>query len=68
MKSSHELAKRLLEMPDCEITILDGFNGGGNPRTINLGPRLTNIDEYNYDTDDIETKRGNIIVMGYGFY
>jgi hypothetical protein len=35
---AHELAKTLLAGPDKDIMILDGFNGGGIPRTINLGP------------------------------
>lgn len=26
---SHELANKLLKMPNYEVAILDGFNGGG---------------------------------------
>ena len=67
---AHELAKRLLEMPNHEITILDGFNGGGDPRSINLGPIKRDLNEphMNYDTDDIETQTGEIIVLGFGCY
>ena len=36
-----ELIERLKEYDgETEITILDGFNGGGKPRTINFGPVL----------------------------
>ena len=52
---------------ELEITILDGFNGGGEPRTINLITKR-NIEQCRHDTDDIETKSGDILVMGYGFY
>ena len=31
--------------PEMEAMILDGFNGGGTPRTINLGPSLRKITE-----------------------
>ena len=67
---AHTLAKLLLNMPDHEVTILDGFNGGGDPRTINLGPSVRNLNETNvkYDTDDIETQNGDIIALGYGCY
>jgi hypothetical protein len=60
-----------------EITILDGFNGGGIPRTINFGPilfdpqdkeRTFNGDEMQ-DYSDLDTPSGQkIIVMGYGSY
>jgi len=34
-----ELIKQLSKFsPDLEVVILDGFNGGGQPRQINLGP------------------------------
>ncbi len=32
---------------DLEISSLDGFNGGGVPRIINLKPRALNIDNPN---------------------
>lgn len=59
---------------DPEICILDGFNGGGTPRTINLGPRLFGgVAEFegdeNADYSDIKSPAGTpIIIMGYGCY
>jgi|TARA_A100001015_G_scaffold155998_2_gene173155 hypothetical protein len=68
--TSHELARRLLSGPDLEVTILDGFNGGGDPRTINLGPNVrdVNTEHAGYCTDDIETKSGNVVMIGFGCY
>lgn len=44
---------------------LDGFNGGGDPRTINMGPTLRSEGDY----EDIKSKPGTpILVMGYGSY
>jgi len=60
-----------------EVAIIDGFNGGGIPRTINFGPLIfdpSNKDstfsgDERQDYSDIETKAGNeILVMGYGCY
>ena len=58
------------ENGDLEVVILDGFNAGGEPRTINVGPSVWSLDNKNLtlDTDDIGTKSGNIVVMGYGSY
>lgn len=61
------------------VAILDGFNGGGQHREINLGPKLTDIEKLSqnphmppecYDTADIENDYtgGPVITMGYGFY
>ena len=51
-----------------EVAILDGFNGGGSPRTINLGP-VEHIVKRDSDCDDIETPiGGTIAVIGYGCY
>lgn len=75
-----EMIKKCQELEilygDLEITILDGFNGGGVPRTINSPPRVFDTSEpCNYfcedDNDilgDINTKSGKIIIMGYGSY
>ena len=55
-----------------EVCILDGFNGGGEPRTINLGPHLTKMKPtpfVTYDDSDIDTDGdGSVIMMGYGCY
>lgn len=51
--------------PNLEVAILDGFNGGGVPREINLGPTNMTL----RDETDLKTKIGKeIIVMGYGCY
>lgn len=34
---------------DLEVMILDGFNGGGNPRRINIGPVLDEIQPEDID-------------------
>ena len=61
-----QLINRLNEYPpDMEVAILDGFNGGGDPRTINMGPTLRSEGDY----EDIKSKPGTpILVMGYGSY
>lgn len=55
---------------DTEVMILDGFNGGGCPRTINIGPCKRKISEENAnDSADCEGKIGkDVIVIGYGCY
>jgi len=66
-----ELIEELQKLnPEQRIMILDGFNGGGYPRTINLGPskhRITKNDvEECADCEDIFGK--TVYVIGYGFY
>lgn len=73
-----ELIARLQEYdPDIEVTILDGFNGGGQPRCINLGPQIWTMDDLcvlkergmEPDYGDLDTEKGTpIICMGYGCY
>ena len=73
-----ELIKRLEGFSDeTEVSILDGFNGGGQPRQINLGPLLfdpndkshTFVGDERQDYSDLNTpKGGKIIVMGFGCY
>ena len=55
---------------DTEVMILDGFNGGGEPREINLGPMKQKITKKNAkEGADCEGKVGNTVaIMGYGFY
>jgi hypothetical protein len=70
-----ELIQELQQFdPELEVAILDGLNGAGVPRTINLGPVLFD-GEAKYEGDenaeykDIDTEPGNpIVIMGYGFY
>lgn len=51
-------------------TLLDSFNGGGSPRTINLGPYPREIEQVDKDyTADCEGRIGEtVIVIGYGSY
>ena len=67
---AHELAKTLLAGPDKDIMILDGFNGGGIPRTINLGPCDQTITEADAnEAADCEGSIGKeVLVIGYGCY
>lgn len=63
--------------PDLEIAILDGFNGGGQPRCINFGPTTWDQEtldemkdlEMDLDYSDLDVEEGTeIVVMGYGCY
>ncbi len=70
-----ELIDRLSKFdPDIEVSILDGNNGGGQPRTINLGPLVYDPKKWprcteGNDFSDIDTPQGEpIIQMGYGCY
>lgn len=73
-----ELIKRLQEYdPSTEVAILDGFNGGGQPRALNLGPvlwdkesmeEMKELDEMP-DYADLNSAPGTpIVIMGYGCY
>jgi hypothetical protein len=67
----HELITKLLrEDMGSEIMVLDGYNGGGSPRTINLGPHKYAIDKDDADgVADCEGRDGEqVIVIGYGCY
>jgi hypothetical protein len=73
-----ELIERLKEYdPEMEVAILDGFNGGGQPRALNFGPTnwdsetLGEMDDFDMSPDysDLSVPEGTeIIVMGYGCY
>jgi hypothetical protein len=77
MKISELIAELREFDPDMEVVILDGFNGGGQPRTINFGPaewdaeileEMAGID-CELDYSDIDSQPGtSIVVMGYGCY
>jgi hypothetical protein len=57
--------------PFKEVMILDGFNGAGDPRTINLGPTIHKITEANReftaDCEDMPLEH-EVVVLGYGCY
>ena len=66
-----KLIERLNQFPsDMEVKILDGFNGGGVPRTINLGPytqTITSDDAKDaIDCEDLEGEE--VVIIGYGCY
>jgi hypothetical protein len=56
--------------PDAEIMILDGFNGGGSPREINLVHPSYDITEADAsEAADCEGIVGQTVtVLGYGCY
>ena len=56
--------------PETELMILDGFNGGGLPRTINYGPAPLKITEdHARECGDCEGMVGaDVVVIGYGCY
>ena len=67
-----ELLERL--EPEKEIMILDGANGGGDPREIDLGPSkgVTRVISYDMWENNADCEAFNVgttvYVMGYGFY
>lgn len=67
-----ELIEQLSKLnQDKEIMILDGFNGGGFPRTINCGPSMEQITKAHVkDCGDCEEIGAGVRVytMGYGCY
>lgn len=63
--------------PEMEVAVLDGFNGGGQPRALNFGPTvwdketLEEMTEFDMTPDysDLSVAEGTeIVVMGYGCY
>jgi len=68
------LIQRLQELQseagDVEVMILDGFNGGGCPRDLNLGPSHGYITPDQAETSaDCEARVGEtIIIVGFGCY
>lgn len=57
--------------PETNVMVLDGFNGGGDPRFLNYGPRVVKVDQKligtNGDTSFLEAGEG-LVVFGYGCY
>lgn len=58
------------ELGDVEVMVLDSFNGGGHPRTLNLGPSVRTLTEANAeDNGDCEDRVGEkVLVVGFGSY
>lgn len=67
-----EMLEQLSKLhPDCQLMILDGSNGGGDPRTINLGPIAQPITKANIEhtADCEEIPEGEAVyVIGFGCY
>jgi hypothetical protein len=66
-----ELIEALMKLPqDQEVMVLDGSNGGGHPRTLNLGPLQRAIRQVDVnETADCEERYGEwVVVLGYGCY
>jgi hypothetical protein len=69
-----ELIERLKKIQriqgDPEVMVLDSFNGGGTPRTLNVGPQLRSITQTNADEcGDCEDRVGErVTVIGFGSY
>lgn len=55
---------------DPEVMVLDGENGGGHPRSLNLGPVLRTIGAE--DADAVAECEGNVglrvVLIGFGCY
>lgn len=69
--TKNELIAKLAKFPgSAEVMILDGFNGGGHPAAINLGPYTHTINEGNQHwSADCEDRVGEeVIVIGFGSY
>lgn len=67
-----QLAEFFAKLPsDTNVMVLDGFNGGGDPRFLNYGPRVVNVDQKlvdtNGDTSFLKPGEG-LVVFGYGCY
>lgn len=67
-----ELADFFAKLPrDTVVMVLDGFNGGGDPRFLNYGPRAVKVTQKliktNGDTYFLKPE-DNLIVFGYGCY
>jgi len=70
MKNKDLIQLLLMQDPEQECMILDGNNGGGEPREINLGPVNHLITPSNADNGcDCEGKSGlTVTIIGYGCY
>lgn len=66
-----QLIERLKQHPAAaQVMILDSFNGGGEPRTLNFGPIPRVVEPENAERSaDCEDLVGQtVILLGYGFY
>jgi hypothetical protein len=77
MKVKDLIAELTALDPEMEVAVLDGFNGGGQPRALNFGPtiwdketleEMADFDD-SPDYSDLSVKEGTeIVVLGYGCY
>lgn len=67
-----ELIERLQEFDGgLEVAPIDGFNGGGHPRTLNFGPVLEERsgNGSDRDTSDLQdTEAAAWVAIGFGYY
>lgn len=66
-----ELQEKLSGLhPDTQVMILDGFNGGGTLREINLGPVFRVVSPADAkETADCEELVGKCVAaLGFGYY
>lgn len=70
MRVQQLIAQQRQYDPNAEVMILDGHNGAGAPREINMGPTVRVISQADADDGaDCEGKVGkSVVVMGYGCY
>jgi hypothetical protein len=69
--TAKELIAKLQQFnPESEVMVLDSHNGGGTPRTINLGPTFHHLTAGDSEeAADCEDRIGELVVlMGYGCY
>jgi hypothetical protein len=66
---AHDLAVLLLKSPDMDVMILDGFNGGGTPRELNLVTVKVITEDHAEVTADCEDRIDEqVLVLGFGNY
>lgn len=65
-----DLIKYLSELPQgSEVMILDGFNGGGSPRKVNLfGERIVTKEDAHACCDCEGLEGRSVFLLGYGSY
>lgn len=69
--TNKDLIARLAALdPNAEVMILDGPNGSGSPRDLNLGPTTRTITEADAEeTSDCEERVGEeVIILGFACY
>jgi len=70
MKVKELIARLAKQDPEKEVMILDGNNGGGVVREINLGPteHKVTVEDITESADAEDLGGETVIVLGYGNY